>query len=190
VSIGSVNSNNALSSALQANGLSADKIALVADDLQQVEQAQGAPVNTSVDSASVRQALEKKIDEDVKAGKLSQEDATAIKKTLDDMGGASRSTTQASKAAAGGKPHGGGGHGGGGGSSQKTILSEVVTVTGALQTTLITYTDDTTDTETQPVTGDSTPSGSSTGGTTTGPDQTASDYLSTIDPGSLYTAYA
>jgi len=219
MTIGSVNSNSALTSSLQAQGLSTDTIKLVATDLRQVQTAAGS-TSSSVDGATVRAALDQKISDDVASGKLSQDDADKIGKALDQMdgtasAGASASSGTAQGGKAGGAPPAGGGGGGGGGSSEKTELSRTVTVSGGVKTTVITYTDGTTETKTQvDVTDkDSSAKGKvddkADGKDKTGAasaakdakktgasayddktDTTAQDYLAKIEPGSLFDAYA
>ena len=192
--ISAISSNAVLTSALKADGLSADKIKTVETDLQQVEKASGASGAAGVNGAGVRAALEKKIDDDVKSGKLSKEDATAISKALDDMDGSAAQTAATAKAPPGGGAHGGG-HGGGGGgggdggSAAKTVQSETETITGATLTTVTTYTDGTTTTTNTVATEQdiakygkaSSPEAASAAATK----DAASDYLATIEPGSL-----
>lgn len=193
----STDTTNPLLAKLEANGLSADKAQVVENDLSGVLSDTTGSGSGPVDSASVRAALDQKIDEDVASGKLSQSDATAVKKTLDDLdaqasgsGAATAQTSSASdssgSAAAGGSSaSGGAGGAGGGGSSTKTEVSETVTVSGGIKTTVITYSDGTTSTTTTAASQqdeqkyDKQPAQAAA-------ESTASKYLSTIRPGSLF----
>ncbi|WP_206239269.1 hypothetical protein [Novosphingobium terrae] len=206
----SADTTNPLLSKLEANGLSADKAQLVENDLANAfaDTASGSTSGT-VDVKSVRAALDQKIDEDVASGKLSASDATAVKKTLDDLDAQSSGTsTQSSTAATttatasdssastssaqssgSGSGSGGAGGAGGGGSSTKTELSETVTVSGGIKTTVITYTDGTTSTTTTAATDqDQQKYGSKQAEQAAA--STASKYLSTIQPGSLFQVMA
>ncbi len=195
----STDTTNPLLAKLEANGLSADKAQVVENDLSGVLSDATGSGSGPVDSASVRAALDQKIDEDVASGKLSQSDATAVKKTLDDLdaqaSGSGAVTAQTSSssdssgsAAAGGSSASGGAGGaggGGGGSSTKTEVSETVTVSGGIETTVITYSDGTTSTTTTAASQqdeqkyDKQPAQAAA-------ESTASKYLSTIRPGSLF----
>lgn len=158
MAIVSIQQTSALSKTLQAGGLSASKASLVESEIAASGKTSITASTKTPDIASVRSAVNQRITQDVVAGKLTAEDAAKINKTLDEMQAAQSgattdaATTDASSAqAAGGggsKPAGGGGGGGGGGSSAKVELSRVVTVTGALKTTVITYTDNSTATKT------------------------------------------
>ena len=106
------------------------------------------------------------------------------------------------KAAKGaGGPKGGGGGGGGGDSSSKTVLSETITVSGALETITTLYTDGTSETKTQAATSGTTSDTYSKNAiadqakaSTASTDSSAANsvvskvqsYLSTIQPGSLF----
>lgn len=192
--VSSVSSTNSFVTQLKANGLSANKVTIVEKDLAAVEKASAfasGSTTTTISSASVRAALNTKIDADVSSGKLSASDAAAVKKTLDKIdaqSGASTTTSQSTSAARGSSADAptkaGKAGGGGGGSSAKTEVSETVTVTGSTKTTTITYSDNTTDTTTttataadqaeyaKPAVSDAT-------------NNVAKTYLSTIEPGSL-----
>lgn len=227
MTIGSIGSNSALTTSLQAQGLSTNAIKLVETDLQQVQTAGGSS-STSVDGATVRAALDQKISDDVASGKLSQDDADKIGKALDQMDGSATANGSATTASAGGTAgagHAGGGApaggGGGGGSSEKTELSRTVTVSGGIKTTVITYTDGTTETKTTVDVTDKDTSAkgkvedkdkienkgrADKNGKTSGADTdakagdkavgdptadpTTQAYLSQIEPGSLFDAYA
>mgnify|MGYP001554427583 CR=1 FL=1 len=198
MTISSVSSTNSFAVQLKANGLSASTVKLVENDLTVAEKASAfasGSTTATISSATVRAALNTKIDADVSSGKISASDAAAVKKTLDKIdsqSGAATSASQATPAAGGtaasapakaGKA-GGGGHGGGGGSSGKTELSETITVSGTTKTTTIIYSDNTTETTTTTATAAdmaeyAEPAASDTA------NNVAKTYLSTIEPGSL-----
>ncbi|HEX7857395.1 MAG TPA: hypothetical protein VF503_27255 [Sphingobium sp.] len=214
MSIGAVGSNTQLATSLQAAGLSSDKIKLVETDLQQAQQSSTASGSSGVDSKAVRATLDKQISADVASGKLSQDDADKIGKALDQMDGTTTASGGAGGAGKAGGPPGGGG-GGGGGSTEKTEQSRTVTVAGGVKTTVITYTDGSTETQTavdfsdadtssaakakkadEPSkTDDAARAGKSgkSGGsseTAASDDKAVQEYLSKIEPGSLFDAYA
>lgn len=149
-------SSNPLTSLLQTQGLSASKIDLVETDLDKILEEAGSNSDPSskVDAQSVRAALDKAISADVKSGKLSQADADKIGKALDQMDAAA-AAQQGAEGPVGsplsaegmtGAP--GGGAGGGSANSEKTEISRTVTVSGGIKTTVIVYSDGTSDTET------------------------------------------
>ncbi|MET0365316.1 MAG: hypothetical protein ABW169_11760 [Sphingobium sp.] len=193
-SIGSVGASgsNAVVSALQSKGLSQDKIKIVEDDLQEA-QAGTSTGSQAVDAKAVRAALDSKIADDVASGTLSEEDAATISKALDEMDGTATSGASASggaKGAGGARPAGGGG-GGGGGSEEKTELSRTETVSGGVKTTVITYTDGTTETKTTYGATDTSPKAGSSSASASDQDaDAAQNYLSKIEPGTLFDAYA
>jgi hypothetical protein len=199
----SADTTNPLLSKLEANGLSADKAQVVQDDLSSVLSDSSGTGSGPVDAKSVRAALDQKIDADVASGKLSASDATAVKKTLDQLdaqasgtgastaaqtsAAASSSDSSGSAAASGSSASGGAGGagGGGGGSSTKTEVSETVTVSGGIKTTVITYSDGTTSTTTTAASQqDEQQYGSKQAEQAAA--STTSKYLSTIQPGSLF----
>jgi hypothetical protein len=184
MTVSAIGSNNPLTSALLAKGLSSDKIKLVEQDLEASVTAATPASGAKPDNASVRATLDKRIAADVASGKLSKEDAAAISKVLDEADQASANTDKASgsTAPAGGPPKGGGGGGGAGGSSEKTELSRTVLITGNIKTTTITYTDGTTETTTGPANGEKSTKDNAA---TTSSDSVASNYLAQIEPGSL-----
>ncbi|MFT3966008.1 MAG: hypothetical protein QM690_09020 [Sphingobium sp.] len=195
MSIGSVgSSNNPLISALRQAGLSSDKIGIVQEDVEEVV-ANSIPAGSGVDGLTVRQALDAQIAEDVKSGDLSEEDAAKIAKVLDEMEG--KAAGETAETAGGGEAQGAGGGGpagggGGGGSTEKTELSRTETVSGGIKTTTITYTDGTTETETSFVSEPDTKSAANAAKEDTASNdiRTAQDYLSKIEPGTLFDAYA
>lgn len=219
MAIGSVSSNNPLTTSLQAQGLSSDAIKLVETDLDAVGGAVStdASAASSVDSKAIRAALDQKLSDDVASGKLSQDDADKIGKALDQMDGSSDSedatdSSESGGAAKAGGPPGGGG-GGGGGSTEKTEQSRTVTISGGIKTTVITYTDGTKETKTSiaqdgdrdskgktneasdkkdaAAAGKTDHSGKPTNeAASKADDETAQAYLSQIEPGSLFNAYA
>jgi hypothetical protein len=206
MSIGSIGASAALSSLLQAKGLASDKIDLVEDDLDLAQKASASPtLATSINGGTVRAALDKQISDDVASGKLSEEDAAKIGEALDQLDGKTTEAKSGSAPAGGaGRPAGGGGAGG---TSEKTELSRVVTVSGGITTTIITYTDGTTETETSVATEEDIKSSATKSGksddaaksksdaeATAKPgatsDPSVQDYLAQIEPGSILEAYA
>jgi hypothetical protein len=201
MSIASVGSRDAaysalLSSRLQAQGLSAQKTALVLGDakvaLEKVQSVRGGPP----DKAAIRDALESRIAADVASGKLTEADAKTVNDTLDQIDPQSPPPAHPQDAGGhkGGGPHGGGGEGGGG-SANKTELSETVTVTGKLKKTTILYTDGTSESTTT-VLSDSAKDSKyvkspvydlmkASAETNAAADKTR-NYLATLDPGSLF----
>jgi hypothetical protein len=209
MSIGSIGSSAALSSLLQAKGLASDTIDLIEDDLELAQKAGGSQMlATSINGGTVRTALDKQISDDVTSGKLSEEDAAKIGEALDQLEGKTTEAKSGSALAGGAaRPAGGGGGGGAGGSSEKTELSRTVTVSGGITTTIITYTDGTTETETSVATEEDIKSSAAKSGKSedvdkskSGTDATAKpgaasdpavqDYLAQIEPGSILEAYA
>jgi hypothetical protein len=201
MSIASVGSRDAaysalLSSRLQAQGLSAQKTALVLGDakvaLEKIQSVRGGPP----DKAAIRDALESRIAADVASGRLTEADAKTVNDTLDqiDPQGAAPAHSQGAGGHKGGGPHGGGGEGGGG-SANKTELSETVTVTGKLKKTTILYTDGTTESTTT-VLGNSAKDSKyvkspvydlmKANAETNGAADKTRNYLATLDPGSLF----
>lgn len=211
MSISSITSNSAsyyalLASRLQSNGLSVQKASLVTTDAKLALE-KVAPVRRGpIDKAALRDALESRMTADVKAGKLTKDDAQTIKATLDQMdplgnpppenqGLADNASKGKSGRAEGG--HGGGGHGGGGGDSaaNKTEISETVTVIGQIKKTTILYTDGSSETTTKTLTNsvkDSQYVKNSVYGMmkaqaeNNDPQAKAAHYLATITPGSLF----
>jgi hypothetical protein len=187
---------------LEGNGVSATKAQIVEDDLSQVMASAGSAATASapVDMKAMRAALDKKIDEDVSSGKLSASDATAVKKTLDDMdaqAGTSGDTQTAATATAQSDGSGAAksaGGGGGGGASTKTEVSETVTITGPLKTTIITYSDGSTVTSTTVASqADEQKYGkqaTQATATSTSTSTAAATYLSTLPPGTLFSQMA
>lgn len=148
---------------LKAQGLSASKVKLVEADLKKAT-AQSASSGSKTATPDVRVALNQRMSADVASGKLTQKNADAVNKTLDDMaqadglasgtaassGQGSAAATSSGTASQGTAVVGGRGEGGGGGgSASKTELSRSVVVSGALETITITYIDGTTETETK-----------------------------------------
>jgi hypothetical protein len=196
----SISSTNPMLARLQAQGLSSDKASLVASDMEAAVKEvtgkggggkDGASAGAAPDKLTVRAALDKRIASDVAAGKLSESDAAEVKKALDEVDGKPQAAAgddgePASEAPgkAGGGPRGGGG-GGAGASAQKTERSRTVTVAGAIKTTTITYTDGTSETTTGSAsTADEAKYGKQ--GPADAQTSTVADYLSTIEPGSLF----
>ncbi|PZU10934.1 hypothetical protein [Sphingomonas sp.] len=181
-------STTVLQRKLESSGLSSAKADLVQSDLNAAVADAGG--SGAAKPASVREALDKRIAADVASGKLSESDATDIRKTLDKMGDASvtasadtTSPTTASSTA-GQASAGKGGGGGGGGEASKTELSRTVTVAGTVKTTIITYTDGTSETTTSTA---SSADKSRYGKAAQSADRptTPDTYLASIEPGSL-----
>jgi hypothetical protein len=197
VSISSISSTNTLLKQLEAGGLSASTAKLVDKDLEAAASAAQGAATATTPVASVREALNAKIDADVSSGKISVGDAAKVKNTLDNIDaqssgsgitsqGAQPTPTPAATTASGDAVpgHGGGGGGGGGGGATKTEVSETVTVAGSTMTTIITYTDGTSETTTTTATAaDIAKYGNAAA--TDATNSAASAYLSTIDKGSL-----
>lgn len=202
----SATSSDSLLSKLETNGLSASKAQLVESDLSQVEASLGSSTSSSgaIDMQTMRAALDKKIDDDVASGQLSQSDAEAVKKTLDQLdsqtSGASDTSTatttgtttsaQSDSSSAAQESGGGGGGGGAGGTSGKTEVSETVTITGPLKTTVITYSDGSTATTTTVATETDEQKYGKQQATQAAASTTAMKYLSTIAPGTLFSQMA
>jgi hypothetical protein len=186
-------SSTALQTKLVSSGISSAKAELVQSDLDSAIKAAGS--GAAAKPASVRQALDTQIAADVASGKLSKSDAAAIDKALDKMGDASIAASGDSETAAtgagGAQAAGGAGGGGGGagGSASKTELSRTVTVSGQIKTTVIAYTDGTSETTTSAANAeDQTRYGRA--GADAGEQAKVSDYLASIPPGSLVEAEA
>jgi hypothetical protein len=161
ISLGSsgTSATNPFLQALEANGLSDAKANLVGNDLVTAFEQATPDSSGSVSASDIRAKLDAQIASDVAAGKLTQSDADAVTKTLDQIQGQPSDTdagtgataapadvTSASEAAItdGSDVSAGGGGGGGGGGSSKTEIGESITVSGSIKTTTITYSDGTT----------------------------------------------
>lgn len=145
---------------LTSSGLSADKAKVAATDLLDaaVTSLSASPGESDGD---FRTALTDQINQDVSSGKLSQDDADAIQKWLDQAassgdleatgeqtttdGAADTSSATAPDAAQSG------GAGAGASLAGKTEISRMVTVSGDIKTTVIAYSDGTSETETTAV---------------------------------------
>jgi hypothetical protein len=194
-------SGSTLASLLQTSGLSADKIKIVEGDLadtrQSLASSMSASVSGTVDSTAFRAAIDAKIADDVASGKLTAKDAEAVGKALDQIEGTASGATPTQwsslgQAAAAGTARPAGGHGGGGGGDTKTEVSRVETVAGGIMTTVITYSDGSTETQTSVTTEPDTGSTNATSGTKTGKsdEQKAQDYLASLQPGTLFNVMA
>jgi len=190
MAIGSIGSSNPLLRDLQSAGISSQKAKLAADDITQALQSVGRNGKGAPDPAKVRDAVNERIADDVKSGKLSQADADKVFKTLDNL--------QAKFAANGPPPGAGPGGGGatGGGEASKVELSRTVTVSGGVRTTTIVYTDGSTETSSQVDTGaggDDAKNGSDKVNQAANAPYAANpavnkllDYLKSVTPGSLF----
>lgn len=197
-------SGSTLASLLQTSGLSADKIKIVEGDLADTQQSlassMSASVSGTVDSTAFRAAIDAKIADDVASGKLTAKDAEAVGKALDQIeraaSGASASADASGAAsvtaAAAGSARPAGGHDGGGGGDTKTEVSRVETVVGGIMTTVITYSDGTTETQTSVTTDPDTGSANAASGAKAGKsdEQKAQDYLASLQPGTLFNVMA
>ena len=206
MSISSITSNSAsyyalLASRLQSNGLSVQKASLVTADAKVALEKVAPTRRGPMDKAAVRDALESRISADVKAGKLTKEDAQTIHATLEQMNPLGQAPAEnqglADNASKGKSGHGEGGHGGGGGDSaaNKTEVSETVTVIGQIKKTTILYTDGTSETTTKTLTNSVKDSQYAKNSVydmmkahaeNSDPQTKASNYLATITPGSLF----
>lgn len=191
MAIGSIGSSNPLLRDLQSAGISSQKAKVAADDITQALQSVGRNGKGAPDPAKVRDAVNERIADDVKSGKLSQADADKVFKTLDNL--------QAKFAANGPPPGagpGGGGGAAGGGEASKVELSRTVTVSGGVRTTTIVYTDGSTETSSQVDTGaggDDAKNGSDKVNQAANAPYAANpavnkllDYLKSVKPGSLF----
>jgi hypothetical protein len=70
---------------LQSSGLASDKAGLVASEIDSAVQSSKGSSSGKPDQASVRAAIEKQLTDDVASGKLTEADATLVRKTLDDF---------------------------------------------------------------------------------------------------------
>ena len=206
MSISSITSNSAsyyalLASRLQSNGLSVQKASLVTADAKVALEKVAPTRRGPMDKAAVRDALESRISADVKAGKLTKEDAQTIHATLEQMDPLGQAPAEnqglADNASKGKSGHVEGGHGGGGGDSaaNKTEVSETVTVIGQIKKTTILYTDGTSETTTKTLTNSVKDSQYAKNSVydmmkahaeNSDPQTKASNYLATITPGSLF----
>jgi hypothetical protein len=189
MSVGAIGSGNPLLNILQANGLSSQQAQTVASDLKDSIESVAQSSGSKPDRAAVRAAVEQRLASDVSSGKLTQAQADAVTKTLDKFAAKAGDGAGGVQGAGGaGHAHGAGGKHGGG-APAKTELSSVVTVTGNIQTTTITYTDGSTETETATISGDTPTAGSSSQAATAAAGSNSAQglgaYLSKIDPGSL-----
>jgi hypothetical protein len=182
MTLNAVGINSALTSTLRSQGLTSAKAQRVSEELTQSIQ-DSTDLLGQVDEQAARSKLDEAIAADVASGNLSEQDAATITKTLDeaDQAAAASGGGESPATAASAGPAGGGGGGGGGGSEEKTELSRTVIVAGGIKTTLIIYTDGTSETKTVAANGapDSKPD------TTAADGAKAKDWLARIEPGTL-----
>lgn len=200
-SISATSSSTDLTSLLRASGLSLKAAEVVQDDVDQLQPTISTSSSTAqtLDSESFRRALSARIDSDVSNGDLTDEEAKAVKQTLgleeqittgssdetSDDGSSGSSTVSSGQSAA---PAGGGGGGGGGGEEQKTEVSRTETIAKGVKTTIIVYDDGTTETQTSFTTDpDTRPANEEEGRDFS---KRTESYLSSIDPGTLFSVYA
>ncbi len=187
MAVSAVGSSMSLTSALQNKGLTADKAQLVQKEVVQ-SVAASTDLGGMVDGEQVRAKLDKRLSADVKSGKLTEEDAAAVTKLLDEtdeieVDGADVTVADTGEAKgsspAGGAKGAGPGGGGGGGSTEKTELSRTVDIVGSIKTTTIKYTDGTSETKSA-FTTDKSPKDK-----VADKDANAKSWLANIEPGSL-----
>lgn len=201
MSLSAIGSSNDLSTLLRTSGLSADKIAVVqkdVEDLQKSSPSVSASGTQSLDSEAFRTALESRIDSDVSAGKLSEADGAAVKQALGltdpaengdtEAASGSAGAATASAAATGGSGRAGGP--GGGGTAEKTEVSRTETVAKGVKTTTVLYDDGSTETTTtftsDPDTKTSNDTGPSSADAAEAYGQGAEAWLKAIEPGTLF----
>lgn len=167
---------------LQAGGLSSAKAQRIHSDLAAAIRRGGGETG-GVDVGFVRRALDKRIADDVKSGQLSRADAAKVTQSLDridvrssaavDIPAAANDIADASSAADDDR-----------GGAARSELSRLVTVSGAVRTTIITYSDGSTDmqTRTAPAADDRR---YDRAGRRTGSGDVVRDYLASISPGTL-----
>lgn len=80
--ISAVVSGTEISSLLRGSGLAAHRVAIVEDEIQDLEQQVTTIASRTLDNDAFRTALAARIDSDVAAGTLSQSDGTRIKRAL------------------------------------------------------------------------------------------------------------
>lgn len=74
-----------LSTSLQSKGLSAEKSSSISSELENVVKSAMGSGSSPADPASVREALEKQLTQDVEAGTLTQEEADQVRTALDEF---------------------------------------------------------------------------------------------------------
>lgn len=82
MSISAVVSGTEISSLLRGSGLTTSRIAYVANEIADLEQATSAIATRTLDNDAFRTALAARIDSDVAAGKLNESDGRTIKQAL------------------------------------------------------------------------------------------------------------
>lgn len=136
-----------MTSALEANGLSADTAKSVSSEIGTIVQSASTSGSAAPDKTTIRAAIDTQIKADVASGKLTQDQANAVTKTLDTMDAQQSGAGSSSSPPSGAPPSGGGGGGSAAGSSSsKTVVSTSSTTSGDKTTTITTYSDGSTST--------------------------------------------
>jgi len=137
-----------MTSALEANGLSADTAKSVSSEIGTIVQSASTSGSAAPDKTTIRAAIDTQIKADVASGKLTQDQANAVTKTLDTMDAQQSGAGSSSSSPPSGAPPSGGGGGGSaaGSSSSKTVVSTSSTTSGDKTTTITTYSDGSTST--------------------------------------------
>jgi hypothetical protein len=123
-----------LLSDLEKNGLSAEAATTVSADIDTAVKSVTGSSSGKPDVASVRQAIDAKLADDVKSGTITQDEADKVTATLNQFEAQMKQGASASRGAppsggGGGAPPAGGGGGGGGGGGSSGSSTEVTDVT-------------------------------------------------------------
>lgn len=150
-----------------------------------------------LDMQRMRDALDRRIQQDVQAGIISESDAAAVRKTLDEIDAQNRADETAAADAAQSNNAASvqaGTSGSTDSTAIRTVLTETVTITGPLKTTVTTYTDGTSETTTTVATPqDALTYGQQSSDATaanTAANTIAMQYLATIEAGTLFVQMA
>lgn len=164
--------------------------AQIAQDAQSNATDLDTSTSDAVDAATVRATLDQRINQDLASGTLSSSDAVAVRLTLDEIDAQSIATADQTNAANSTQTDStdavqAGTNTAASQSAVRTVLSETVTVAGSVKTTVITYSDGTSETSTTVAT----PEDILQYGTAAEQEAaqaTAMKYLATIEPGTLF----
>ncbi|WP_343610943.1 hypothetical protein [Novosphingobium sp.] len=170
--------------------------AQIAQDAQSNASNLDAPASDVVDMEAMRATLDQRIDQDLASGTLSSSDAVAVRLTLDEIDAQTADTqvvdnkaqANAASAARTGSTDEvqGGATTAAAQNAARTVLNETVTVAGSVKTTVITYSDGTSETTTTVATPEDILQYGSTAEQEAA-QATAMKYLATIEPGTLFT---
>lgn len=136
---------------VQDRGLPENRASLTASEIQGAEDAVGSVGSGRLDRTSIRDAIEKRLVTDVKAGKLTADGADLIRKALDEF---DKRIGISARGGVGGPPRGGPPPGpppaadDDSASGTKTELRRSTITTGSITRTTITYSDGTAETTT------------------------------------------